>query len=216
MAELTRPSPLARLYAFFESTGSERMQGLDESYFTGMSVSEKAQAWDFLKDRFDRSSDCIIGLYLLDPLRAVDLFKEAVAAPIPETPYDATRRDLEGNRVLMLRKIVEIDAQPAYLDAINEFSHSQFAGVRAAFAKAVPRDKVTPGAVAALKGMIYTETEMSPLSAAITKLMSIHGVDYDPDDPLYRSAFTSLMSQDVDEKRIGMQRLEAFRAPAYI
>jgi len=216
MAGLMLASPLARLHAFFESTGSERMQGLDETYFIGMNESEKRKVWDFLKDRFDRSSDRIVGLYLLGPLQAVELFKKAVASPIPETPYAATRRDLEGNRILMLRKIVEIEPLPEYLEAINEFSYSQFTGVRAAFARAVPKDKVTPNAIRGLKSMIFTDTEMLPLGTAIRKLMLLHGVHYDPDDPVYRSTLRSLMSQDVEEKRIGMQRLQAIRAPDYI
>jgi len=216
MAELPHSPKLARLHAFFESTGSERMQGLDASYFDGMNDSEKAEAWAFLEDRFDRSSDRIIGLVLLDPVRAVELFKQAVASPIPSATYPAVQRDIEGMRLLMLRQIIEVDPRPVYFDDIVTFARSSFPAVRAAFAKAVPRARATIEAVAALENMILSETELSPRSAAIFKLMSIYGMRYDSDDPIYKSIYSSLVSHDLVEKRHGLQRLYSMQEPDYI
>jgi len=185
------------------------MQGLDASYFDGMSDSEKARAWTFLENRFERSSDRIIGLVLLDPVRAVELFKQAVASPIADAAFAAVRRDAEGNRLLLLRQIIQLDPSPEYFNALLPFARSEFPAVRAAFAKAVPRDSRIPAAVLALKHMVLTETDFIPLSAASSKLMSIHGLRYKPDDPVYRSILQSLMSQDLEQKMAGIHQLQA-------
>ena len=87
--------------------------------------------------------------------------------------------------------------------------------VRALFANAAPIHNVTPELVAALKGMIFTETERIPLSAAITKLMVIHGMDFDAQNPVYKSIYMSLRSDDPKAKMAGMKQLEDRQTPDY-
>jgi hypothetical protein len=98
---------------------------------------------------------------------------------------------------------------------MTEFASSEFENVRFLFAKAAPTHQVTPEVVAALKGMIFTETEQLPLSAAISKYMVIHGMDFDARDPLYKSIYMSLRSDDPKTKMAGMKRLEERQAPDY-
>lgn len=116
----------------------------------------------------------------------------------------------------MLRYINSVDPDPKYINAMNEFARSEFEDVRSQFAQSVPIDKVTPGAVDALKGMIFTETERIPLASAITKLMVIHGMDFDRKSALYKSIYMSLRSGDPNEKLAAIKRLEAMQRPDYV
>jgi hypothetical protein len=206
---------LALIYGFFEKTGTERLQGLDPSYFVGLNEEEKEEAWNFLSDRFASSTDTISGLYYLDQKRAVAAFKVEIEVPIAPSPYPDQRESREECRLLMLQYINSVEPDEKYVAAINEFARSEFKQVRTLFAKSVPIHKVTEGAVEALKGIIFTETEVAPLSAAITKFMVIHGMDFDRKDPLYKSIYMSLRSDNLKEKLAAMKRLEDGQRPDY-
>lgn len=193
------------LYGFFETYGTERLNGLNERYFFGLNENEKEEAWNFLKDGFYLSSERITGLCVLDKTRAVDLFKKAVSLPLDSSPFPAEQRASESNRLLMLRYISSVEHDEKYVDAIGEFATSQFPTIRAEFAQSLPTRQLVRSAVDALKGMIFTETERVPLTSAITKFMAIHGMDYDMNDPLYKSIYLLLRSEDPKEKAFGMR-----------
>lgn len=203
-------SGLSRLYGFFEKYGRERLDGLDKSYFAGLTDSERAEAWAYLKKDFFLSIDCICGLYLLDRIKAVALFKQSLELSI-DSPYPAERSALAINRLLLLRHINSAEPDVTYIDRMTDFASSEFPQVRAEFAQALPVHQATRRAVDALKNMILTETETIALGSAITKLMGVHGLDYKNDDPVYKSIYLSLRSKDPDEKRAGMKRLEQIR-----
>lgn len=204
---------LARLYAFFDEKGPARLQGLDESYFSDLNQAEKNEAWNFLKDKFWLSSDCITGLYLIDPLKAVELFKGRLAEPSPSSHYAALQEALEENRLLMLSYISKSELDDKYCSLLIQFSESKFSKIRAQFASTLPTHHVKPSVIDALKSMIFTETERLPLTNAITKLMVIHGLDFDTDDPLYKSIYLALRSDDVKEKKSAIRRLEELHTP---
>lgn len=206
---------LGPFYQFFEAYGSERLDGLNEGHFAGLTTAEKEEAWNYLKDGFERSDERISGMYKLDPSSAVALFKEVLKKPMESSPYAASREAIEENRLLLLKFVNSVEPEQQYVDAMTEFSRSEFENVRFLFAKAAPIYQVTRGVVAALKGMIFTETEQLPLSAAITKYMVIHGMDFDARDPLYKSIYLSLRSDDPGTKMAAMKRLENHQAPDY-
>jgi hypothetical protein len=199
---------LEPFYKFFESYGVERLKGLDESYLAGLNESEKEEAWNFLKDGFYLSDERIGLLYALDKLRAVELFKKVLSEPIPTSDFAAEREAFERNRLLMLKYIVGIEHDEKYIDEMNGFAHSQFCTIRGEFAQSLPVQKANQSSMEALKGMIFTETERIPLVSAIVKFMSIYQMDYDLDDPLYKSIYLSLRSDDQKEKIAGVKRLE--------
>lgn len=213
---LTKSKSLLRFYAFFDKGGMERLNGLDRSYFVGTSEADRQEAWDFLINDFARSPDAITGLYLLDRVKAVALFKAEIDAPMPASPYAATRRQLESNRMLILRYIQKVDPNPIYIEAMTEGSSSEFEEIRGEFAEAVPIAPVLRGTVDALKRMIFTETDSIPMTSAITKLMVLHGLDFDRHDPVYKSIFTALRSDDPDDKIAGIARLEQRYTPDYL
>lgn len=215
MINPVKSGSLAKFYAFFDKTGTERLSGLDPGYFDGISEAERQEAWHFLDNDFACSPDAITGLYLLDSARAVALFKEEIDAPMPAAPYPAQRRALESNRLLMLKYITKRDPDPIYIDAMTAFANSEFEEIRGEFAQAVAIAPVTRGAVDALKRMIFTEVERIPMTSAITKLMVIHGMDFDRHDPVYKSIFIALMSDNADDKIAGVARLEQRQMPDY-
>jgi hypothetical protein len=104
---------------------------------------------------------------------------------------------LESNRLLMLRYINEVEAEAGYIDLMTAFAESEFEEVCGEFANAVPITAVTRSAVEALKRMIGRESVGATLTSAITKLMVVHGTDFDRRDPMYKSIFLALMSADL-------------------
>jgi hypothetical protein len=215
MVSFTSNPTLAPIYRFFEKAGTERLQGLDPSYFVGLNESEKEEAWNFLSDGFASSTDTISGLYYLDPQRAVAAFKKEIEVPISPSPYPAERQFEQEFRLLMLQCINRIEPDEKYVTAMNEFAGSEFKQVRSQFAQSVPIHKVTRGAVDALKGMILTKTEVAPLAAAILKFMVIHRMDFNRKDPVYKSIYMSLSSDNPKEKLAAMKRLEDRQRPDY-
>lgn len=198
----------APFYQFFETYGSERLNGLNESHFAALSAAEKEDAWNYLRPGFETSDERISGLYQLDSSRAVALFKEALKQPMASSPYAASREAIQSSRLLLLKFVHSVERDTQYVDAMTEFAGSEFENVRTLFANAAPTHQVTPELVAALKGMIFTETERIALSAAITKLMAIHGMDFDAQDPVYKQIYMSLRSDDPKTKMVAMKQLE--------
>lgn len=207
---------MAAFYSFFETFGTERLNGLGESYFIGMTDSEKEEAWNFLLRGFASSSEKITGLYHLDSIRAVSLFKEAIALAIPAPQYPAEQKTIESNRLLMLRYINNVEPNEKYVTAMCPFSRSQFEDVRTEFAQALPSHQITREAVEALRGMIFTETDSLAQASAIEKLMSIHGMEFSRRDPVYKSIYLLLLSDDLKENVDGIDRLERHQVPDYI
>jgi len=153
---------LDRLYAFFKKYGAERLHGFDASYFDGMSAAERDEAWRFLSRGPSLSTEAILGLYLLDQIRAVELFIRESDAPIASSPYTTVRQSLQSDRLLMLRCIYNVDPDEKYIVAMTEFSNSEFDEIRGEFADSLPASPATHSAVDALKRMIFTEAEKIP------------------------------------------------------
>lgn len=211
----TDAAGLARFYAFFEKFGTERLNGLDSSYFQDLTATEKAEAWAYLKDGFEVSDERIRGLYLLDPAAAVELFQQTVQPPVEDSPYPAKRQAAELSRVLMLRCIV---AQQPGAESLNELASratSEFPKVRSAVMQALPTKQLTPEAIDALKSVVFTEVDEIALSTAITKLMAIHGMEFSAKDPTYKSIYVGLSSENVANKKSAMVKLGELGAPEY-
>ena len=125
-ATVRADSVLGRLYGFFELYGAERLTRLDHLYFDGLSNGEKEDAWNFLSEGFARSSERMDGLYIIDPTRATELFKEAIADPVEPSPYAVERQALATNRLLMLKHIGNVEPDKKYVDEISKFAKARF------------------------------------------------------------------------------------------
>lgn len=209
-------SKLEKFYAFFQTYGTERLNGLGESYFVGMNDDEREEAWSFLLDGFSLSTERIIGLYHLDKFRAIHVFKEAIGLPLARSPYPAAQSAIELDRLIMIQCVNSIEPDEKYISMMCEFSKSEFGEVRATFAQYLPFRRLTRSAVEALKGITYTETDSIALSSASMKLMLIHGLDVDIECSVYKSIYLALRSDDPGQKLAGMKQLEQNQQPDYI
>ncbi len=210
------PVGLSRFYAFFEKFGTERLNGLDSSYFEDLTPAEKAEAWAYLKDGFELSDERIRGMYLLDPAGAVELFLKAVQTPIEDSPYPAKRQAAEQSRVLMLRCIAAQQPSAESLNKLASCANSEFPKVRSSVMQSLPTKQITPEAVEAIKSVVFTEVDEIALTTAITKLMAIHGMEFNARDPIYKSIYVGLSSDEVANKKRAMKRLEELGAPDYL
>lgn len=216
MMNPTSNPKLERLYHFFKTHGTERLNGLDESYFFDLHQSEKEEAWNFLRNGVPSSYEHIKGLYALHPDRALQVFKAAIGIPMEISSYESEREQLESSRLLMLSYITAIEPEEEYINAMVDFSNSEFPDIRGQFAQFAPAHKTTFEATEALKKMIFTETEISPRASAITKLMALHGMKFKLKDPIYDSIYLMLRSDDPKDKQRAMKQLETHQQPDYL
>jgi hypothetical protein len=211
MTNSTSPR-LARFYAFFETTGLARLDGLDASYFRDLTDSEKEEAWNFLEKNLKFSVDSTCGLYLINPERAVEQFKEQVRQPLDEGLYMEDRRELEENRLLMLHLILSREPSPEYAEILTDFSASEFGESRAKFAEYLPVANVSKRSLGIIKTMIFTETDSIARSLAISKFMAIRGYNFKFRDEHYKALYRALASSDEEEKRAAIQQIENDRS----
>lgn len=197
--------------AFFSMNGKMRLDGLSKSYLEDLSESEKEQAWSFLKEEFSLSDERISALNILNRAKAIELFKEALDLPARSSKFPAEQEAIERNRLLMVRCVNDVEPNDKYIEILNGFALSQFPKIRAQFAQSLPVQQVAESAINAIKGMIFTEAERIPLASAIVKFMEIHQMSYDLENPLYKSIYLSLRSDDQKKKSDGMKRLERLK-----
>jgi hypothetical protein len=208
MINLPLTPGLAKLHHFFQDRGMERLNGLDKSYFYDLNDEEKVQAWNFLSDNFKYSSDKTTGLFLLDPEKAVTLFKDEVQTPLERTEYKDQFRIQQENKILMLHYILLLDFNEKYIKMMDQFGKSEFEEVRTLFAQFLPIKNVPDSSLDILKGMIFTETETLPQTSAITKFMAIYGHNFKLNDPSYKSLFKALLSDNEKEINSAMHQIE--------
>jgi hypothetical protein len=209
-------SSLENFYSFFETYGTQRLNGLNSSVFQPMTLDERAEAWNYLADKFELSDERIHGLYVMDATAAVDLFKKAIAEPLKESPYPATKQAMQNSRVLMMRYVCAQEPTNENINALLTLIGSEFPQIRKNVAQSLPTNSTTPEAVSALKSMIVTETDDITLSVASIKLMAMHGMDFDARDPVYKSIYSGLASDDTSKKNIAISRLASKQQPGYV
>lgn len=210
------PSGLERLYRFFQKKDSERLHGLDESYFLGLAPIEKIQAWNFISSSSTLSDERISGLFLLDPDRAIEFFKKICLSPIEESDFPAERRAFERARLALLYYINLVEPNAEYMNQMCNFSSSKFEEIRIMFATSVPEKVTTPEIIGALKSMIFTETDEMAVSSAVMKFMAIYGMEFDADNEDYKVIYNVLRGGDGSGKLAAMKRLEKISNPNLI
>jgi hypothetical protein len=153
---------------FFTTANKERLDGLNEAHFDGMSLEERSKAFDYLLERVlnGGSRESVGGLFVADPLRA---------APIVRQLLDSgkLREDAE---ISAAWELYQIQADSSLIPVFIRLMSSANETNRSNAAFYVPADVLTPELDAALKGMIRTETETLPLVNAINKLLECHGI----------------------------------------
>lgn len=153
---------------FFSMTNHERLDGLSEIYFTGMSKEERAMAFEYLLNRVHGggSRESVNGLFIADPERAAPIVTELLAAQkLHEDAEIAAAWNLGRARP-------DASLIPVFIRLMS--STDEYNRANAAFY--VPADDFTPELESALRGMIRTETETLPLVNAINKYLECHGI----------------------------------------
>lgn len=153
---------------FFSSGGRERLDGLSDIHFSGMTGEERAMAFEYLLKMVleGGSRESVNGLFTADAERAAPVVKALLAA-------HKLREDAEIAAAWYLNRLrPDSSLIPVFIRLMS--SSDEHNRANAAFY--VPADDFTPELDAALKAMIRTETETLPLVNATNKYLECHGI----------------------------------------
>lgn len=178
-----------------------------------MSTIEREQAWKFLEKEFHLSEDKIIGLHLLNPNKAAQLFLNEITISRDEPKYAKEAQANERCIILMLRFVCKEVPIKENIDLLALYCNSDSIDARTKAAQALPTRPTTLNAIRALRSMIYSETERLPLSIAIVKLMAIYHLEFNQNDSNYKSIYMNLRSPEPKRKEQGVAQLERLAMP---
>jgi len=186
---------------FFSMHNKERLDGLNECYFTAMTPAERARAFDYLLGhfKFGGTEESVHGLFRADPVRAV----EVMARLLDEGTLSAEaqiaaawnlRRNGSGTNFL-----------PIFIRCMS----SPDEDLRAKAAYFVPAE-FSDELKTALQAMIRTETEQLPRIHAVDALLKCYGVSEESiGDDAYKSIYLGLHSEDLSAKERAFKQLDA-------
>jgi hypothetical protein len=207
---------------FFKLTGRDRFEGLDKGYFSAMTEEEKNDAFEFLKSQpdFECFSETLYGLYLCDPEKAINLFKDLLKKEIKV--YEIQRdNDLElHGRVFMAGYVCNIETTKTNINNLVSIDVSKARDdVRNLKYRLIPSSPTTLEAIDFLKNALKDELKRpdtdSATATATAKLtlMSTYGVEFDMNDKNYMSISLGLMSSNEEERLSAFKKLESFQKP---
>ncbi|GAA5013427.1 hypothetical protein GCM10025794_01740 [Massilia kyonggiensis] len=153
---------------FFTTANKDRLDGLNETHFNGMSPEERSKAFDYLLKRVlnGGSRESVGGLFVADPARAASIARQLLNS-------GKLREDAE---ISAAWELYQIQPDSSLIPVFTKLMSSANETNRSNAAFYVPANVLTPELDAALKGMIRTETETLPLVNAINKLLECHGI----------------------------------------
>jgi len=185
---------------FFSMNNRERLDGLNEIYFTGMTTEERSMAFDYLLKLVHNggSRETVHGLFLADAGRAAPIVRELLDA-------HKLREDAEITAAWNLQQIAPDTALlPVFIRLMS--SADKYNRANAAFY--VPADILTPELDAALKGMIRTDTETLPLVNATNKLLECYGITRESvSKEAFSRFYRGLRSEKAGDKEATFKRL---------
>lgn len=187
---------------FFSMNNRERLDGLNEIYFTGMTAQERSMAFDYLLNLVHEggSRETVHGLFLADAGRAAPIVRELLDAhKLREDAEIAAAWDLQ-----------QIAPNASLLPVLIRLMSSTDKYNRANAAFYVPFDVLTPELDAALKGMIRTETETLPLVNATNKLLECYGITRESvSKEVFSRFYRGLRSEEARDKETVFRELDS-------
>ena len=186
---------------FFSMNNHERLDGLSDIYFTGMTMQERSMAFDYLLKLVNDggSRETVHGLFLADAARAAPIVRDLLEA-------HKLRDDAEIAAAWNLQQIAPDDALLSVFIRLMS-STDKYNRANAAFY--VPADVFTAELDAALKSMIRTETETLPLVNAINKLLECHGITRESvDKEKFSHFYLGLRSDEARDKEAIFEELD--------
>lgn len=218
MTESSNAGPAyKRFLAFFSLAQRERLDGLDATYFSDMTQSEKDMAFLYLKNGFEVSEENIRGLYLCNPSEAVALFKETLRKPIPKGTSKREDDALLMGRVLMASYICNDSPTANNINSLVRIDVSSGSeDVRNAFYRHIPSEPTTEEAIARLTNGVLTEADRMPLASATQRLMACYGLLFNMHDNEYKRIYRGLISSDISIKKQHIRTLQSRGSPIFV
>ena len=186
---------------FFSTNNRERLDGLSEFHFAGMTAEERAKAFDYLLHMVQEggSRETVNGLFTADEQRA---------APIVQALLEAhkLREDAEIAAAWNLNRL---QPDPSLIPVFIRLMSSSDKYNRANAAFYVPADDFTHELDTALKGMIRTETETLPLVNATNKYLECYGITRESvSKEEFSHFYRGLRSDEAGDKEAMFRELE--------
>lgn len=155
---------------FFSTHNKERLDGLNEIYFTPMTQDERRMAFDYLLKRVEAggTEESVNGLFLAEEERAMVTIKKLLEN---NNLRDEAKISAAWN---LYRRIPDTALMIYFTSAIS----SPDERTRAKAAYYIPAEK-SPEVISALKGMIRTETDLLASINATNKILECYGVTRD-------------------------------------
>jgi hypothetical protein len=186
---------------FFSMHNKERLDGLSESYFIGMTPVERSRAFDFLLDRVKAGGgeESIHGLFRADAAKAVSPVKELLKkGALSDEAHIAAAWNLW-----------RIEHDEALLSVFIHYMGSPDEQLREKAAYYVPAE-LTYQLKSALQGMIRTETARLASVHAVNKLLDCYDVSKESvGEETYLSIYRGLRSQHLTDKEEAFKKLDA-------
>jgi hypothetical protein len=187
---------------FFSMRNKERLDGLDESYFTSMTKEERARAFDYLLKLVEKggAEESVNGLFRADCDRAIEPVKQLL-----------NEGALTGEaQIAAAWNIYKIQHDDSLLAVFIRFFSDPDCRLREKAAYYVPADNLTAELKAGLQGMIRTETEQLARIHAVDKLLECYGVTKESvGKNNYSEFYRGLHSDDPETKDAAFRRLDA-------
>lgn len=153
---------------FFSMHNKERLDGLSEIYFTGMTQQERAMAFNHLLKMVEAggSEESVNGLFLANQERAVPVVTELL--------NNGILRD--EAKVVAAWNLFRVKPDSSLLSVFIQLMSSADKRIRAKAAYYVPSNMVNSELIEGLEGMIRTETDTLASINATNKLLECYGI----------------------------------------
>jgi hypothetical protein len=190
---------------FFSRRDKERLDGLNEGYFSGMTPNERNQAFEYLRRLVEAGGgrESIHGLFIADWERATTVLTRLLK-----------EHRFQGEaEVIAAWNVYRVERDRSLLEIFIRAMSSDDKRVRQAAAYYVPADTVTLELLAALKHMIRVETDRLAAIHAVNALLACYDVSKESIGAKpYREIYLGLRAADSTAKEAAFRQLDALYA----
>jgi hypothetical protein len=193
-----------KLINFFKSVGHERLDGLDSTYFEGMTEQEKKKSYDFLIEKFrNGSSEAVDGLQALVGSKVYEIFLDRITELRKTNSITEQRLSLSVSLWLLSNDLQYQDDMIKMLEHRNEY-------VRASALSALEKTPTTSKLIDRLERICYEDTADLIVQASAQQLLKRYGFSLKDKDKadIYRSMYRQLKSKNIDEKKLALSTLK--------
>ena len=173
----------------FSMFNKERLDGLNEMHFSGMTPQERKMAFDYLLLRVAEggSAETVNGIFTAD--------FELALAPVVHLMENGVLN--EEAHLAAASNIFQITGDKKLLPVFIRFMSSPDERLRGTAARCVPVSIFSEDLRLALESMIRTETDKLARIHAVNALLLYHGIDKESVGKKYLSIYRNLHSEDL-------------------